>query len=335
MGIQQELLDRLSLAEKIILETPIVHLDDSELNLYSKLEFHNGIGSIKDRPALWVLKGAIERGEILPGSTVVESSSGNFACALASFCRILNLDFIPVIDPVASPVYEAFLRAQCKRVVKVTEKDETGSGYLRTRLRMVQRLLGEIPGSYWTNQYGNPDCMMAHYHLTGEEICRALPDLDYVFLGVSSAGTVAGVSRRLKKHNSRIRIIAVDAEGSVIFGQMPRKRHISGIGSSIVPELLKQAMIDDVVFVPEGDTVGACHELLERHRLFVGGSTGTVYSGIQTYFRRHRVTGRPKVLFLSCDRGTAYLQSIYNPEWVASNIHDYQMSAAIAAADQK
>jgi len=328
MGTQQELLDRLSLAEKLILETPVVHLEDDALDLYSKLEFQNGIGSIKDRPALAVLKGAIQRGEIGPGSTVIEYSSGNFACALASFCHILNLDFIPVIDPVAPAPYESYLRALCKRVVKVTERDETGSGYLRTRLRTVRSLLQEIPKSYWTNQYENPDGMLAHYHLTGQEICRALPDVDYVFLGVSSAGTVAGVSRRLKEHNSKVKIIAVDAEGSVIFGQAPRKRHISGIGSSITPELLKHALIDEVVFVPECDTVAACLALLERHRLFVGGSTGTVYSAIKSYFRDHEPAGRPKVLFLCCDRGTAYLQNIYDPAWVMSHIHDCQTTQA-------
>ena len=327
MGTQQALLERLSRAEQLIFETPIIHLEDDEIDLYSKLEFYNGIGSIKDRPALWILKGAIQRGEIVPGATVVESSSGNFACALASFCHVLRLDFIPVIDPVISPVYESYLQAHCKRVVKVTERDETGSGYLRTRLRMVHSLLQEIPGSYWTNQYENQDGMRAHYHLTAGEICRALPDVDYVFLGVSSAGTVSGVSRRLKEHNPRIRIIAVDAEGSVIFGQTPRKRYISGIGSSIVPALLQHAVIDDVVFVPESSTVAGCHELLERYRLFAGGSTGTVYSAIRSYFRGHKPVGRPKVLFLSCDRGTAYLQNIYNPAWVAAHIHDRQLTS--------
>jgi 2,3-diaminopropionate biosynthesis protein SbnA len=331
MGTQQALLDRLSLAEKLIFETPIVHLEDDELDLYSKLEFYNGVGSIKDRPALWILKGAIQRGEIAPGGTVVESSSGNFACALASFCHILKLNFIPVIDPVISPMYESYLQAHCKRVVKVTERDETGSGYLRNRLRMVHSLLQEIPGSYWTNQYENPDGMRAHYHLTGGEICRALPDVDYVFLGVSSAGTISGVSRRLKEHNPRVKIIAVDAVGSLIFGQTPRKRHISGIGSSIVPALLKQAVIDDVVFVPEPNTVAGCHILLDRFRLFVGGSTGTVYSAIRSYFLDHKPVRRPKVLFLSCDRGTAYLQNIYNPEWVAEHIHDYQFTPAAAS----
>jgi len=327
MDLQQELLDRLLFAKRIIRETPVVRLSHEKVDLYAKLEFMNGIGSIKDRPALWILQRAIQRRDIEPNTTVIESSSGNFACALATFCRILKLAFIPVIDPVVPPFYEAYLRAHCERVVKVEQRDDSG-GYLRTRLRTVQTLLREIPNSYWTNQYENLDGMNAHYESTAAEICRAVPRLDYVFLGVSSAGTIAGVSRRLKEHYPGIKVIAVDAEGSVIFGQHPQKRHISGIGSSISPGLLRQALIDDVIIVPELATVTACHELLEQHELFVGGSTGTVYSAIQYYFSSRQLKDRPKVLFLCCDKGTAYLHNVYNREWVALQLNEAQARSA-------
>lgn len=307
------LTDRVAYAEQIIRETPIIRLDEDHLVLYAKLEFLNGIGSIKDRPAFWILKRAIERGQVGPNTTIVESSSGNFACALATFCRILRLNFIPVVDPFVSPVYESFLRTQCETVVKVEESDDSG-GYLKTRLRMVQTLLSRYPDSYWPNQYENPDGMAAHYHLTAAEVLRVLPDVDYVFIGVSSAGTLAGVSRRLKEHNPAIRIVAVDAEGSVIFGQPPKKRSIPGLGSSISPPLVKEAIVDEVVIVNEVDTVAACHHLLRRHGLFVGGSTGTVYSAIQRYFSGRVLSVQPKVLFFCCDRGTAYLHNVFSAE---------------------
>jgi N-(2-amino-2-carboxyethyl)-L-glutamate synthase len=316
MKASHNLIARLALTEKIIRETPIIRLADEHLDLYAKLEFLNGVGSVKDRPALWILKRAIERGEVGPDTTVVESSSGNFACALATFCRMLTLKFVPVIDPCVPPVYESYLRTHCERVVKVEEFDDAG-GYLKSRLGMVKTLLTDIPESYWPNQYGNPDGMDAHYRLTAAEICRDLPKLDYAFIGVSSAGTVSGLSRRLKEHYPSVRIIAVDAEGSVIFGQKPKRRHISGIGSSISPPLLEHALIDDIVIVPESDTVIACHDLLERHGLFVGGSTGTAYSAIRRYFSVADRKGRAKVLFLCCDRGTAYLHNVFNSEWAA------------------
>jgi 2,3-diaminopropionate biosynthesis protein SbnA len=326
---RQRLFDRLLTVRKLIQPTPIVPLSQEQVDLYAKLEFLNGVGSIKDRPAFWILKAGIERGEIGPETTIVESSSGNFAAALSTFCRVLGLKFVPVIDPGVSPLYESYLRANCERVVKVTEADDAG-GYLKTRLQAVRDLLGNIPNSHWTNQYANMDALAAHYHLTAGEICSSLLPFDYVFLGVSSAGTIAGVSRRLKEHNPNVKIIAVDSVGSVIFGQTPRRRYIPGIGSSISPPLLREALIDDVVLVPEHETVAACHRLLRTHGLFAGGSTGTIYSAIHKYFRRQTCKPRPRVLFLCCDRGSAYLNTIYNPEWVASH-YEVRLPAGFSA----
>jgi len=315
MHSKRDLFERLRLAQGILRETPVIELQDDRVCLLAKLEFLNGIGSIKDRPAFWSLKGAIERGEVGPLTTIIESSSGNFACALAAFCRMLELDFIPVIDPNISPLYEAHLRSQCSRVVKVKELDDDG-GFLKTRLQKVRSLIGESKDAYWPNQYGNPDCITAHYRLTGEEIARTVPVLDYAFLGVSSAGTIAGVSRRLKERYPSVKIVAVDAEGSVIFGGSPQKRWIPGLGSSIHPPLLERAIIDDVVIVPESETISACHELLDTHGLFVGGSTGAVYGAIRTYFKERTLGARPRVLFLCCDRGVAYLHNIFDRRWV-------------------
>jgi len=287
-----------------------------DLDLFAKLEYVNPVGSIKDRPAYWILKRAAERGEICDTTTVIESSSGNFAAALAAFTRLVGLKFIPVIDPKISSTYESFLRRICTTVVKVDEPDDTG-GFLKTRLEMVKHLCARIPDAYWTNQYGNPDAMEAHYLLTAGEICADFDTLDYVFIGVSSAGTISGVSRRLKERYPNIRVIAVDSEGSVIFGGPPRKRHIPGIGSSIVPPLLSHARIDDVVLVPERETLQACRELLTTHGLFVGGSSGSAYAAIKRY--RAKMTGsrRPTVLFLCADRGTPYLDTVFDASWAS------------------
>ncbi|HSU69292.1 MAG TPA: pyridoxal-phosphate dependent enzyme, partial [Tepidisphaeraceae bacterium] len=174
-----------------------------------------------------------------------------------------------------------------------------------------------IPDAYWTDQYANPDAVEAHYELTGGEICAEFESLDYAFVGVSTAGTIAGVSRRLKEHYPNIRIIAVDTEGSVIFGDVPRKRHIPGVGSSIVPPLLSHAIIDDVVLIPERETVQACRELLMTHGLFVGGSSGTAYAAVKRYAGQMSKTRRPRVLLLCADRGTPYLDTVFNPAWAA------------------
>ena len=284
------------------------------MNLFAKLEYVNPVGSIKDRAAYWILKRAAGRGEIGEATTVIESSSGNFATALAAYTHLLGLRFIPVIDPNISGTYESFLRRVCPTVVKVTERDDTG-GFLKTRLQMVKHLCATTPNVYWTNQYGNLDAVEAHYELTAAEICDDFDSLDLVFIGVSTAGTVAGVSRRLKERYPKIRVVAVDTEGSVIFGGAPRKRHIPGIGSSIVPQLLSHAKIDDVVLISESETVEACRELLTTHGLFVGGSSGSAFAAIKRHASRMAGSNRPTVLFLCADRGTPYLDTVFDPAW--------------------
>jgi N-(2-amino-2-carboxyethyl)-L-glutamate synthase len=308
------LVTRLELLRKNLRPTPHVPLTIEGMNLFAKLEYVNPVGSIKDRAAYWILKRAAERGDICDETTVIESSSGNFAAALAAFTHLVGLQFIPVIDPNISSAYESFLRRLCPMVVKVEDRDDTG-GFLKTRLQMVEHLCATVPNAYWTNQYGNLDAVEAHYQLTATEICADFDSLDYVFLGVSTAGTIAGVSRRLKERYPKIRVIAVDTEGSVIFGGSPRKRHIPGIGSSIVPQLLTHARIDDVVFVSERETVEACRELLTTHGLFVGGSSGSAFAAIKRYAARMPSYKRPTVLFLCADRGTPYLDTVFDPAW--------------------
>src|SRR5438309_8682337 len=308
------LVTRLEQLRNTLRPTPHVPLAVEGMNLFAKLEFVNPVGSIKDRPALWMLKRAAERGEICDDTTVIESSSGNLASALAAYTRLVGLRFIPVIDPNISTTYESFLRRLCPTVVKVEERDDTG-GFLKTRLEKVKELCDTIPNAYWTNQYGNLDAMEAHYELTAGEICADFYSLDYAFIGVSTAGTIAGVSRRLKEHYPNIRVIAVDAEGSAIFGGAPRKRHIPGIGSSIVPPLLSYAEIDDVVWISERDTVQACQELLTSYGLFVGGSSGTAFAAAKRYAAKMPAYERPTVLFLCADRGTPYLDTVFDPNW--------------------
>ena len=313
--VASRLATRLGLLRNTLRPTPHVPLAMEGMNLFAKLEYVNPVGSIKDRAAYWILKRAAERGEICDETTVIESSSGNFAAALATFTHLVGLRFIPVIDPNISGTYESFLRRICPTVVKVEERDDTG-GFLKTRLQMVKQLCATIPNAYWTNQYGNLDAVEAHYELTGTEICADFESLDYAFIGVGTAGTIAGVSRRLKERYPRIRVIAVDSEGSVIFGGAPRKRHIPGVGSSIVPPLLSHAKIDDVVLISERETVKACRELLTTHGLFVGGSSGTAFAALKHYAPRMTGSRHPTVLFLCPDRGTPYLDTVFDAKWV-------------------
>ncbi len=312
-GVDRELLVRVEALGSALRPTPVVRLAHPRLNLFAKLEYHSVVGSLKDRPAYYMLRDAVRRGDVRRTTTVIESSSGNTGSALAVFCRVLGLAFVPVVDPNIQKHYLGLLESACARIVRVDKRDETG-GYLKTRLLKVNELLDTIGDAFWTDQHSNPSAMAAHYELTAGEIIASFSALDYVFVGVSTAGTIAGVSRRLKAHFPKVKVVAVDAEGSAIFGQRPRHRYIPGIGSSIVPELLRHALIDDSVHVGELDTIEACHELLGEHQVLAGGSSGSAYAAIKCY---PFPESNPSVLFLCADRGTAYMDTIYNPAWVS------------------
>jgi N-(2-amino-2-carboxyethyl)-L-glutamate synthase len=296
--------------------TDVARLHRDDVELFVKMESANPSGSAKDRSAFWIVREAVRRGEITRGTTVVESSSGNFALALAKLCRSLGVPFVPVIDPTVNAPTERLLRESCTRVEKVDRPDDAG-GYLGGRLARVAELRARIADSYWPDQYSNTDAVRGHYELTGGELVRALPRIDYLFVGVGTGGTIAGLSRRVKAANQDATVVAVDVEGSVIFGGPPRRRHIPGIGSGIRPALLDHALIDEVVVVSERDEVDGCHTLLRDHGLFAGGSTGCVYAAVGRYFESYR--GPPPVVaFLCSDRGDPYRNTIYDPNWVAT-----------------
>lgn len=298
--------------------TEVVRLPHPRVDLYTKLETKNPSGSAKDRSVYWILREAVRRGEITRDTTVVESSSGNFALSMALFCHRLGLRFIPVLDPNVNGVTEETLRMLCHRVEKVERADEAG-GYLISRLHRVTELLDDLENAYWPNQYSNPDSAQGHYELTGAELVESLGRIDYLFVGVGTGATIAGLSHRVKEASGETVVVAVDVEGSVIFGGPAQRRRIPGIGSSIRPPLVDKAVISEVVTVSEWDEVVGCHELLRQHGIFAGGSTGCVYTAINRYFEVYR--GLPPVVaFLCADRGDPYSDTVYNPEWVQANL---------------
>lgn len=297
--------------------TPLVGIQSSELdniNLYAKLEYYNPTGSVKDRAAAYIITKCLETGEINEDTSIIESSSGNFGIALAAVCKRYGLSFTCVIDPCINPINEALMRNLEANVIKVTTVDENG-GYLLNRIKKVKEILKETPNSYWVNQYENPHNSDAYYYYLGEELCRSMDNIDYIFMGVSSGGTITGVSKKIKEKFPRAKVIAVDIYGSVIFGGKPHKRYIPGIGSSMVPKILSRAMIDDVIMVDEISTVRACHELLNENMIFAGGSSGSVYHAIKKYFKGRKFSRKPDVVLVLADRGDRYSTTIYEERW--------------------
>ncbi|WEA01633.1 2,3-diaminopropionate biosynthesis protein SbnA [Mucilaginibacter sp. SJ] len=299
--------------------TPLVYLKNDEIpnvKIFAKLEYYNPTGSVKDRAACYIINRALNEGIFNQDTVVIESSSGNFGVALSAYTKMHNLKFICVIDNNTLPVNEMLIKLQGAEIIKITEPDEYG-GYLLNRIRKIKELLVEMPNLYWVNQYANTLNAEAYYGSLGREICQEAPGqrVEYVFMGVSSGGTITGVSKRVKKEHPNAKIIAVDIYGSVIFGDTPRKRYIPGIGSSIQPEILEQAIIDEVVLVSEYETILCCKELLEKHNLYAGGSSGSVYAAIKKYFKNREMDAPVNVMCVFADRGERYIETIYNQKW--------------------
>ena len=230
--------------------------------------------------------------------------------------RQKGLKFICVIDNTTLPVNEMMIRLQGAEVIKITEPDSRG-GYLLNRIKKVKEIVANTDNIYWVNQYGNPLNAQAYYNSLGNEICLEIPrqKLDYLFMGVSSGGTITGVSQKVKEKYPNAQIIAVDVDGSIIFGGKSRKRFIPGIGSSLRPDILQSAKIDDVVYVDEIETVNSCIELLEKHNIYAGGSSGSVYAAVHKYFSLHQLDRPFNVMCVFADKGERYISTIYNPEW--------------------
>ncbi|WP_246120518.1 2,3-diaminopropionate biosynthesis protein SbnA [Cohnella terricola] len=302
--------------------TPLVRLSrvlpETTCHIYGKLEMMNPGGSAKDRPALRIMREAIRTGEIRRGTTVIESSSGNMAVSLAQICLYLGLRFICVVDPRTTESHLRLIR-QLQGQIELVEKPDSASGdYLLARIKRVQRLREEIGDCYWTNQYGNPNNYMAHYDTTMPEILEALPHLDYLFCGVSSCGTIRGCAERLKDERRATKIIAVDAQGSVIFGGAKGVRRLPGLGAAISPSLSRQDLIDQVVYVSERDCIEGCKELLRTEGILAGASSGGVIAAIRAM--SSEIPDGAVCAAVLPDRGERYLDTVYNEEWVSANV---------------
>jgi N-(2-amino-2-carboxyethyl)-L-glutamate synthase len=309
------LLKKLESIQGLIGHTGMKKLNMDNVDVYAKLEYTNLFGSVKDRAAYYIVSEAIKNGRLTKDHFIVESSSGNFAIALMGICNVLGLKFVPVIDPNINEEYEKILRLGCN-VVKVTEPDETG-GYLLTRIKKVKELLKKNKNAFWTDQYSNVNNYLGYYYSLGPEIGATLGKLDYMFLGVSSGGTITGVSRRLKEIYPGVKIIAVDIEGSVIFSDNAQKRYISGIGASKKSDILRHALIDEVVLVSHANIIQGCRELLSEQAVFAGASSGASYYAIKNYFKGQMYfPHRPVAAFICPDKGNAYLNNVYDDSWV-------------------
>lgn len=271
--------------------TPLVQLGQlfarDRFELFAKLEASNPGGSMKDRPALRMVQEALARGQINRHSVLVESSSGNLGIGLAQVCGALRLRLLVVVDPKVTQTNLKILRAYGAGIDMVSIPDPETGEYLSARRKRVAWLAANLPGAVNLNQYANPDNPAAHQHGTVSEILNAVDDkLDWLVISISTCGTLKGARLAVRERGLATRILAVDAAGSVIFGQAG-PRLLPGHGAGIVPE----HMADDLA----------------------GASSGGVVAAIERWHTRWPAGSR--VAAILPDRGERYLDTVYDDAW--------------------
>ncbi|HEX2315932.1 MAG TPA: 2,3-diaminopropionate biosynthesis protein SbnA [Thermomonospora sp.] len=285
--------------------------------VFLKCEGFNFAGSVKLKAAGEMVEAAEREGLLAPGSVIVESSSGNLGIALSVIAADRGYRFLCVTDPRCNPASIRVMRALGAEVRVVAERDANG-GYLESRIRYVRELCAGDGRYVWLNQYANPNNWRAHYRGTAPAIARQFPDLEVLFVGAGTTGTLMGCARYFRERGRPVTIVAVDAVGSVTFGGVPGRRLVPGLGTSTRPALVDESYIDDVVHVPEADTIRTVHRLAARGFLF-GGSTGTVVSGAARWLAEKYPGEDPVAVAIAPDLGERYLDSIYEEGWLRGN----------------
>ena len=283
-------------------------------SLFLKCEGFNFAGSIKLKAATEMVEAAERDGVLKPDSILIESSSGNLGVALSMIAASKGYRFLCVTDFRCNLSTRRLMEALGSQVDIIAAEPDAAGGLLGARLDYVRGLCASDDRYVWLNQYTNPGNWGAHYRTTAPAIVRDFPELDVLFVGAGTTGTLMGCARYLREWHRPVRIVAVDSVGSVTFGGAPGRRMIPGLGASVRPPLLDESYVDEVVRVEEADTIRACHRLARRGFLF-GGSTGTVVSGAMGWLAEHDAPGLTAVA-IAPDLGERYLDTIYRKEWV-------------------
>lgn len=298
--------------------TPLVRLrrcfPQPDMEVLAKLEMLNPCGSMKDRPARYIIEQGMREETLRPGMRLVESTSGNLGVALAVTARMHGLSFTAVVDPNTSSTNLRLLELFGADIDMVTESDEAG-GYLHTRVRRAQGYAEADPEVVWINQYANQSNWRAYYETVGAEILQQVNGpIEYLVASVSTTGSLQGTARRIREANPGLQVVAVDAVGSVIFGTPPGKRRIPGFGASRVPEIFNSDEVDDVIHIDDLGSTAGCRRLVETEGILAGGSSGAVIFALENLLKRLPYSSR--VVTLLPDRGERYLDTIYDDTWV-------------------
>lgn len=282
-------------------DTPIVRLGKIARNVYVKIEKCNPGGSIKDRAAVSMIADAEAKGLLKPGGIIIEPTSGNTGIALCMAAATKGYKTVIVIPDTMSEERLSYMRAYGAEIV-LTPGDEGMQGAVEKAKRLAKEKDAFIPG-----QFSNPYNTMAHRVGTGKEILRDIPDLDFLFAGIGTGGTVTGIAQSFNDAGAKAKVIGVEPEESPLLSKGVAGSHgIQGIGANFIPECLDVELLHDVVTVSSEDAERMAVRLAREEGIFAGISSGAAaFAAVE--FSKHN-KGK-KILAILPDGGEKYLST--------------------------
>ena len=312
----------------LIGETPMIKLNRITAELkgeyFAKIEGFNPGHSTKDRIALYIIEEAERKGILKPGSTIIETTSGNTGFSIAMVSIIKGYECMLAVTSKSTQDKIDMLKAMGANVficpANVAADDP------RSYYQVAKRLHEEIKDSVYINQYFNNLNSEAHYKTTGPEIWKqSNGKITHLVACSGTGGTISGIARFLKEKNSKIKIIGVDAYGSVLkkyheTGEFDEKEifpyRITGLGKNIIPSVTDFKIIDKYVKVNDEDSAHSAREIVKTEGIFVGYTSGAAFQAIKQLNREGEFKKDDKIVVIFPDHGSKYLSKIYNDKWM-------------------
>jgi cystathionine beta-synthase len=314
---------------ELIGNTPLIKLSkvtaDMSGDFYAKVEAFNPGHSTKDRIALYIIEEAEKRGILKPGDTIIETTSGNTGFSLAMVSIIKGYDCILAVSSKSSRDKIDMLRSMGAKVyvcpAHVSADDD------RSYYNVAKRLHEETKGSVYINQYFNELNVDAHYKSTGPEIWeQTAGQITHLVACSGTGGTISGTARFLKEKNPNIRILGVDAFGSVLKKYHETKEfdneeiypyRIEGLGKNLIPTATDFDIIDKFIKVSDEESAHTTRELAKKEGLFVGYTSGAAFQAVKQYAEEGEFDENSKVVIIFPDHGSRYMSKVFSDDWMS------------------